>query len=59
MLTNKTHKLILGIILLLLVDIIWVSSSELTKVRNHQKIYVLNDMHNNFYFLSILVFVSK
>lgn len=31
MLNNKTQRLILGVILLLLVDIIWVSSSELTK----------------------------
>ncbi|XP_031616367.1 solute carrier family 35 member F5 [Contarinia nasturtii] len=28
---NKTHKLLLGIFLLIIVDIIWVSSSELTK----------------------------
>jgi solute carrier family 35, member F5 len=33
---TKTQKLILGIVLLILVDIIWVSSSELTKVcHNH------------------------
>lgn len=31
MLNNKTQRLILGVVLLLLVDIIWVSSSELTK----------------------------
>uniref|UniRef100_A0A336MFB4 Solute carrier family 35 member F5 n=1 Tax=Culicoides sonorensis TaxID=179676 RepID=A0A336MFB4_CULSO len=31
MLNNKTQRLILGVILLLLVDVIWVSSSELTK----------------------------
>lgn len=42
MLTNKTHNLILGIMLLLLVDIVWVSSSELTKVRNHDFISCLN-----------------
>lgn len=29
---NKTYKLLLGIFLLIVVDIIWVSSSELTKV---------------------------
>lgn len=29
---NKTYKLLFGIVLLLIVDIIWVSSSELTKV---------------------------
>lgn len=29
---NKAQKLVLGIVLLVLVDIIWVSSSELTKV---------------------------
>lgn len=29
---NKAQKLLLGIVLLVLVDIIWVSSSELTKV---------------------------
>ena len=29
---NKTQKLVLGFVLLLLVDIIWVASSELTKV---------------------------
>lgn len=29
---NKTQRLILGLFILLLVDIIWVSSSELTKV---------------------------
>lgn len=31
---NKTYKLLFGIVLLLIVDIIWVSSSELTKVRS-------------------------
>lgn len=31
MLQSKTQRLILGVVLLLLVDIIWVSSSELTK----------------------------
>lgn len=29
---SKTQKLVLGIVILLLVDVIWVSSSELTKV---------------------------
>lgn len=29
---NKSQRLILGLLVLLLVDIIWVSSSELTKV---------------------------
>lgn len=29
---NKTQRLLLGLFVLLLVDIIWVSSSELTKV---------------------------
>lgn len=29
---NKAQKLLLGIVLLVLVDVIWVSSSELTKV---------------------------
>lgn len=29
---SKTHRLLLGIVVLILVDIIWVSSSELTKV---------------------------
>lgn len=28
---NKTHRLLLGLVVLILVDIIWVSSSELTK----------------------------
>lgn len=32
MLNTKTRKLVFGIFLLLLVDVIWVSSSELTKV---------------------------
>lgn len=31
---NKSQRLVLGLLILLLVDIIWVSSSELTKVRN-------------------------
>lgn len=31
---NKSQRLILGLLILLLVDIIWVSSSELTKVRS-------------------------
>jgi len=30
---NKSQRLVLGLLVLLLVDIIWVSSSELTKVR--------------------------
>lgn len=30
---NKSQRLILGLLVLLLVDIIWVSSAELTKVR--------------------------
>lgn len=29
---NKSQRLVLGLLILLLVDIIWVSSSELTKV---------------------------
>lgn len=29
---NKTQRLLLGLFVLLLVDVIWVSSSELTKV---------------------------
>lgn len=33
MLTTKTRKLVLGIFLLILVDFLWVLSSELTKVR--------------------------
>lgn len=32
---NKTQKLTLGIVLLLIVDVIWVASSELTKVSNN------------------------
>lgn len=32
MLSTKTRKLVLGLFLLLVVDIIWVLSSELTKV---------------------------
>jgi hypothetical protein len=31
---NKSQRLILGLSVLLLVDVIWVSSSELTKVHN-------------------------
>lgn len=31
---NKSQRLVLGLLVLLLVDIIWVSSSELTKVRS-------------------------
>lgn len=31
---NKSQRLVLGLLILLLVDIIWVSSSELTKVRS-------------------------
>lgn len=38
---NKTFKLVLGIILLLVVDIIWVSSSELTKVLTTLLSYIL------------------
>jgi hypothetical protein len=30
---NKSQRLLLGLFVLLLVDVIWVSSSELTKVR--------------------------
>lgn len=30
---NKSQRLVLGLLVLLLVDIIWVSSSEFTKVR--------------------------
>lgn len=32
---NRSQKFTLGIVLLILVDIIWVASSELTKVRNN------------------------
>jgi len=32
---NKSQRLVLGLLVLLLVDIIWVSSSELTKVRSN------------------------
>lgn len=34
---NKNQRLFLGLFVLLLVDIIWVSSSELTKVRDNYK----------------------
>lgn len=37
---NRSQKFTLGIVLLILVDIIWVASSELTKVRQ-------NYMHNS------------
>lgn len=34
---NKTQRLLLGLFVLLLVDVIWVSSSELTKVNLCQR----------------------
>lgn len=36
---NKSQRLVLGLLVLLLVDIIWVSSSELTKVRINRSVY--------------------
>lgn len=44
---NKSQRLILGLLILLLVDIIWVSSSELTKVR-----LGCLDVHNPFLFFT-------
>jgi hypothetical protein len=35
---NKSQRLLLGLFVLLLVDVIWVSSSELTKVRRTSKL---------------------
>jgi hypothetical protein len=32
---NRSQKFTLGLVLLILVDIIWVASSELTKVKRH------------------------
>jgi hypothetical protein len=37
---NKSQRLLLGLFVLLLVDVIWVSSSELTKVRRTLTLYV-------------------
>lgn len=36
---NKSQRLVLGLIVLLLVDVIWVSSSELTKVSNTKQLF--------------------
>lgn len=38
---NKSQRLLLGLFVLLLVDVIWVSSSELTKVRKSLLLYCL------------------
>lgn len=38
---NKSQRLLLGLFVLLLVDVIWVSSSELTKVSRTLTLYVL------------------
>lgn len=46
---NKTQKLTLGIVLLLIVDVIWVASSELTKVSNNlstkKTVWVVNTLN--------------
>lgn len=39
---NKSQRLLLGLFVLLLVDVIWVSSSELTKVRRTLYMYTYN-----------------
>lgn len=49
---NKAQKLILGIVLLVLVDIIWVSSSELSMVCSNRVVALLK--HN----LSLLLFLQ-
>lgn len=45
---NKTHRLLLGIVVLILVDIIWVSSSELTKVFKIQFIFIFPNKNFKF-----------
>lgn len=50
---NKSQRLILGLLILLLVDIIWVSSSELTKVRSG-----CLDVHPFLFFISLTVISS-
>lgn len=35
---RRKRRLVLGIIVLLLVDVLWVGSSELTDVRNYSRI---------------------
>lgn len=49
---NKSQRLVLGLLVLLLVDIIWVSSSELTKVRSSFLSY-----HHNLCFLSVSIII--
>lgn len=41
---NKSQRLVLGLLVLLLVDIIWVSSSELTKVRFCYSINIITNI---------------
>lgn len=52
---TKSQRLILGLMILLLVDVIWVSSSELTKV-NIRFIFTIilyyNFLFNNLFFFS-------
>jgi hypothetical protein len=55
---NKSQRLLLGLFVLLLVDVIWVSSSELTKVRRTLTSYVFtynicfSDVNNSAYCIS-------
>lgn len=47
---NKSQRLLLGLFVLLLVDVIWVSSAELTKVRRTLTLYVFT---YNIYFSDV------
>jgi len=52
---NKSQRLVLGFLVLLLVDIIWVSSSELTKVRStNLSLYFFSCIIIAFVFISII-----
>lgn len=48
---TKTQRLILGLFVLLLVDVIWVSSSELTKVIDHIHTIINNNDLFSFQYL--------
>jgi hypothetical protein len=46
---NRSQKFTLGIVLLILVDVIWVASSELTKVRKFAQVDI--KINISFYFI--------
>ena len=53
---SRTNRMMLGIVVLLIVDVIWVVSAEITKVSDIYKSFFLNLVHKWFLILDLITF---